>query len=143
MCTYVYKVGRELLVTAHACVCSADRVGISSGTEISLQLGAEAISMMTLARVLWFCSLLLCQALRWVGAAAPGDEDEACRVPNYSASIAVLMDSWRYQSILSETSPVWETSDRGPGSSDLVRKRAYTSVFASIWSLARLSHGKY
>lgn len=61
---------------------------------------------------------LLWQALQ---AAAPGDEDGECGVPEYPAGIEVLLDSWRYLSLLDGPSPVWETSDRGPGNSDIVK----------------------
>ena len=90
--------------------------------------------MMTVARAWWFFSLFF-QTLRWAGAAAPGDEDGACGVPEYSAGIEVLMDSWRYQSLLAESSSVWETetSERGPGSSDLVRKQAYFASCCIEW----------
>ena len=34
---------------------------------------------------------------------APGDEDERCPVPEYSSvRVKVLMDSWRYQTLLGE-----------------------------------------
>ena len=33
-------------------------------------------------------------------AMAPGDEDERCPVPEYPVNVKVLMDSWRYQTLL-------------------------------------------
>ena len=42
--------------------------------------------------------LLLGQSL----AVAPGDEDERCPVPEYPVKVKVLMDSWRYQTLLGE-----------------------------------------
>ena len=38
-------------------------------------------------------------------AMAPGDEDERCPVPEYPVNVKVLMDSWRYQTLLGEA--VW------------------------------------
>ena len=35
-------------------------------------------------------------------AIAPGDEDERCPVPEYPVNVKVLMDSWRYQTLLGE-----------------------------------------
>ena len=66
--------------------------------------------------------LLLCQVQWSAHAAAPGDEDEDCVPPNYPGEIAVLLDSWRYRTLLgplppspTDPSAVWatETSDRG------------------------------
>ena len=43
-------------------------------------------------------------------AVAPGDEDERCPVPEYpSVRVKVLMDSWRYQTLLEEDG-VWTTN---------------------------------
>ena len=40
-------------------------------------------------------------------AMAPGDEDKKCQVPEYpSVRVKVLMDSWRYQTLLGEDG-VW------------------------------------
>ena len=39
-------------------------------------------------------------------AMAPGDEDERCPVPEYPVNVKVLMDSWRYQTLLGEDG-VW------------------------------------
>ena len=50
-------------------------------------------------------SLLL--LLRQSETVAPGDEDERCSVPEYpSVRVKVLMDSWRYQTLLGEDG-VW------------------------------------
>ena len=46
-------------------------------------------------------------------AVAPGDESGECGVPDYPVNIKVLLDSWRYQTLLagddSETEAVWTT----------------------------------
>ena len=44
-------------------------------------------------------------------AVAPGDEDERCPVPQYPVHVKILMDSWRYHTLLPG---VWNatTSDR-------------------------------
>ena len=45
-------------------------------------------------------------------AMAPGDEDERCPVPEYpSVRVKVLMDSWRYQTLLGEDGDsVWSAN---------------------------------
>ena len=45
-------------------------------------------------------------------AMAPGDEDEKCPVPEYpSVRVKVLMDSWRYQTLLGEDEDsVWSAN---------------------------------
>ena len=51
-------------------------------------------------------------------AVAPGDEDERCPVPEYPVHVKVLMDSWRYYTLLAEdnrdqctcNAPVWTTN---------------------------------
>ena len=49
---------------------------------------------------------------RSLSALDPGDED--CPVQTYSNNVRVLMDSWRYQSLLSNTSDaVWTTYNSG------------------------------
>ena len=51
--------------------------------------------------------LLLGQSL----AMAPGDEDDVCGVPNYPVHFRVLMDSWRYQTLLPpESGAPWTTN---------------------------------
>ena len=44
-------------------------------------------------------------------AVAPGDEDDECPVPGYERQNRVLLDSWRYQTLLSDdtTMSVWTT----------------------------------
>ena len=47
-------------------------------------------------------------------AAAPGDEYDACEVPDYPVNIKVLLDSWRYQTLLvqdNDTAAVWTTEN--------------------------------
>ena len=45
--------------------------------------------------------VLLLLLLRQSVAMAPGDEDERCPVPEYSSvRVKVLMDSWRYQTLV-------------------------------------------
>ena len=41
-------------------------------------------------------------------AIAPGDEDAGCPVPEYPVNVKVLMDSWRYQTLLGEG--VWSAT---------------------------------
>ena len=45
-------------------------------------------------------------------AVAPGDEDVGCPVPEYPASVKVLMDSWRYHTLIAEDggNGVWTTT---------------------------------
>ena len=44
-------------------------------------------------------------------AMAPGDEDERCPVPEYPVNLKVLMDSWRYQTLLGEDgNSVWSAN---------------------------------
>ena len=47
-------------------------------------------------------------------AVAPGDEDERCPVPQYPVHVKVLMDSWRYHTLIAGDRRVWTatTSDR-------------------------------
>ena len=44
-----------------------------------------------------------------LAAVAPGDEHAECEVPDYPSGIRVLLDSWRYQTLLAEDdgSDVW------------------------------------
>ena len=42
---------------------------------------------------------------------APGDEDERCPVPEYPVNVKVLMDSWRYQTLLGEEGVWTATTD--------------------------------
>ena len=44
-------------------------------------------------------------------AAAPGDEDVSCPVPEYPVNVKVLMDSWRYHTLIAEDggNRVWTT----------------------------------
>ena len=44
-------------------------------------------------------------------AKAPGDEDERCPVPEYPVNVKVLMDSWRYQTLLGEEGIWTATTD--------------------------------
>ena len=48
--------------------------------------------------VLLFLLLLLGQSV----AATPGDEDVRCPVPEYPVSVKVVMDSWRYHTLIAE-----------------------------------------
>ena len=52
-------------------------------------------------------------------AVAPGDEDERCPVPQYTVRVKVLMDSWRYHTLLPGehgecNTPVWTTNGTDP-----------------------------
>ena len=59
--------------------------------------------------------LLLLLLLRDTLAVAPGDEYDGCEVPDYPVNIKVLMDSWRYQTLLAQNdanrddTAVWTT----------------------------------
>ena len=53
-------------------------------------------------------------------AVAPGDEYDGCEVPDYPVNVKVLMDSWRYQTLLAQndatttnTTAVWTTQGNG------------------------------
>ena len=48
--------------------------------------------------VLLLLLLLLGQSV----AVAPGDEDVRCPVPEYPVNVKVLMDSWRYHTLIAE-----------------------------------------
>ena len=51
-------------------------------------------------------------------AVAPGDEDDdGCAVPNYPDNIKVLMDSWRYQTLLPST---WTATNSDSNNEDTV-----------------------
>ena len=61
---------------------------------------------------------MLCAASLLPGhavAVAPGDESDDCEVPDYPVNIRVLLDSWRYQTLLppenddTTTNAVWTT----------------------------------
>ena len=55
-------------------------------------------------------ALLLFVLLGQTLAVAPGDESDECGVPDYPVNIKVLLDSWRYQTLLAnETEAVWTT----------------------------------
>ena len=63
---------------------------------------------------LLFLLLLLGQSV----AVAPGDEDERCPVPEYPVSVKILMDSWRYRTLIAEDggNRVWTaTTTEGHG----------------------------
>ena len=65
--------------------------------------------------------LLLGQTL----AVTPGDESDDCEVPNYPVNIRVLLDSWRYQTLLSQendntTNAVWTTVNTDQGNLNAV-----------------------
>ena len=51
-------------------------------------------------------------------AVAPGDEDERCPVPQYPVRVKVLMDSWRYHTLIADqctcNTPVWTTNGTQP-----------------------------
>ena len=73
--------------------------------------------------------LLLGQSL----AVAPGDEDVECGVPHYPTNIRVLLDSWRYQTLLGWSDPtndeaVWTTYSATNDQTALVSK--YHCTFA-------------
>ena len=55
-------------------------------------------------------------------AVAPGDESSVCGEPDYPANIRVLMDSWRYQTLLpgddTDTEAVWRTLSTGDKDKD-------------------------
>ena len=61
--------------------------------------------------------LLLLLLLRDSLAVAPGDEYDGCEVSDYPVNIKVLMDSWRYQTLLaqndatSDNTAVWTTEN--------------------------------
>ena len=43
-------------------------------------------------------------------AVAPGDEDERCPVLQYPVRVKVLMDSWRYHTLIAENRRVWNAT---------------------------------
>ena len=56
--------------------------------------------VMQYAMLVSLLSLLL--LLRQSETMAPGNKDERCQVPEYPVNVKVLMDSWRYQTLLGE-----------------------------------------
>ena len=70
-----------------------------------LGMGRSCVGLQTGVALLL---LLLGQSV----ATAPGDEDERCPVPEYpSVRVKVLMDSWRYQTLLGEDGDsVWSAN---------------------------------
>ena len=50
-------------------------------------------------------------------AVAPGDESGECRVPDYPVNIKVLLDSWRYQTLLPDT---WTATNSDPNNPETV-----------------------
>ena len=71
-----------------------------------LGMGRSCVGLQTGVALLL---LLLGQSV----AVAPGDEDERCPVSEYSSvRVKVLMDSWRYQTLLGEDGDsVWTTEN--------------------------------
>ena len=69
--------------------------------------------------------LLLVQTL----AVAPGDEDAECAVPRYPANIRVLLDSWRYQTLLDHSGAMWTTSTIGHDNTNAVNFVKTTMIF--------------
>ena len=76
----------------------------------SIQHGQELCVGLQASVVLLFLLLLGGQSV----AVAPGDEDGECPVPQYPVSVKVLMDSWRYHTLIAGDRRVWAatTSDR-------------------------------
>ena len=77
--------------------------------------------------------LLLLLLLRDTLAVAPGDEYDGCEVPDYPVNIKVLMDSWRYQTLLAgndatttNTTAVWTTENTDGGDTVSQDCRKYT-----------------
>ena len=64
--------------------------------------------------------LLLGHAL----AVAPEDEDATCAVPHYPANIRILLDSWRYQTLLdqNDSAAVWTAASIGEDRMNAVSK---------------------
>ena len=61
-------------------------------------------------------SLLLLLLLLGRSVAAPGDEDVRCPVPEYPVNVKVLMDSWRYHTLIAGENRVWTaTTTEGHG----------------------------
>ena len=81
-----------------------------------------------------------------MAAVAPGDEHAECEVPDYPSGIRVLLDSWRYQTLLAPSSsdmgmdpsanqPVWLTDadlSHTNSTSDTVRAYSYNNYVLII-----------
>ena len=65
-------------------------------------------SVLSVLLVTGLLLLLLGQSL----AVAPGDEDGECPVPQYPVSVKVLMDSWRYHTLIARDRRVWNATTR-------------------------------
>ena len=85
--------------------------------------------------------MILLLILRDTLAVAPGDEYDGCEVPDYPVNIKVLMDSWRYQTLLAQndatntgTTAVWTTDGSG-GNVVSNKERTHTVKYIIMCSL--------
>ena len=83
-------------------------------------------------------------------AVAPGDESDDCEVPDYPVNIRVLLDSWRYQTLLppenddTTTNAVWTTyNDRGQqeGVVSHLCKQSQSSILSTVFLLQWIAAG--
>ena len=75
----------------------------------SIQHGQELCVGLQASVVLLFLLLLGGQSV----AVAPGDEDGECPVPQYPVHVKVLMDSWRYHTLIAGDRRVWNATEEG------------------------------
>ena len=73
-------------------------------------------------------------------AVAPGDESDDCEVPDYPVNIRVLLDSWRYQTLLppengDTTTTVWTTSKNGVYTLYMHNIHVYTKSVSPLFLL--------
>ena len=89
---------------------------------------------------------ILLLLLRDTLAVAPGDEYDGCEVPDYPVNIKVLMDSWRYHTLLAQndatntgTTAVWTTEGSGGNAVSIIankKRDTYSQVYIlSLYSL--------
>ena len=83
-------------------------------------------------------------------AVAPGDESDDCEVPDYPDNIRVLLDSWRYQTLLplenddTTTNAAWTTyNDRGhqEGVVSHLCKQSQSSILSTVFLVQWIAAG--
>ena len=84
-------------------------------------------------------------------AVAPGDESDDCEVPDYPVNIRVLLDSWRYQTLLppenddTTTNAAWTThNERGPqeGVVSHLCKQPQSSILSTVFLVQWIAAGR-
>ena len=88
---------------------------------------SSEFTVLTLYRTIVVAGIAVCVDAKSITVGA-GSGDEDCPVQTYSNNVRVLMDSWRYQSLLSNTNDgVWTTYNSGDSQSNSVVSHLQTS----------------